>query len=1003
MLERIRPSGSETDHLFIGTERSQYFTLCWNSKTRQVDTIQSFVDVSEKHMRDSQSLDRSLIDPKGQYLALELFQGVLNLIKIVKPRKGKTDYLEKPEQIRISELWVRSSTFLYTESKIPKLALLYQDDKTKVKLATYRLTDEKGNYRQFDSNKDREDDIGDLDLGASHLIPVPKGEEEGRRYAVRHSASAKAHLGGVIVVGETKMLYLDDESKITVQYALDEASIFVAWAPIDGLRYLLADDFGKLHLLTIHVDGPIVLGMDVKQLGLTSKASKLIWLGDNLVFVASHTGDCHVIQLSQDYTSFQVLQTMPNIAPILDFTIMDLGSRSGDVQTNEYSSGQARIVTGSGAFREGSLRSVRSGVGLEDIGILPDMVDVRDLFPLRQLNNTEFINALVVSFVTETRVFTFQYDGEIEEVEEYGGFSLDENTLLAANLPNDKLVQVTESGVRLTDAKSGSLLSSWNPPSGYSITSASGNDSSLLIAVGGRLLISLDPIDSLKELARQDLGENEQVACIHVPPAITGICLVGFWKSGSLSLLSIKSLELIHGESLAGSDEASVPRDIALTQILPEAISGPTLFVAMADGNVLTFSVNKTDYSLSGKKSVILGTQQAKFQILPREDGLSNVFATCEHPSLIYGSEGRIVYSAVTAEDAICVCPFNAEAYPESIVVATPITLKISQIDSERRTHVQTLPMGESIRRIAYSASEKVFGLGGVKRELIQGEEIISSNFRLVDEIMFGDLGNPFSLHNDENNGTELVESIIRAELTIPYGKDGEEALPDRFIVGTSYLSDISNAGTQTRGRILVFGVDSDRNPYLLAEQKLKGGCRRLAVLDGKIVAALVKTVVMYKYDEDVRSGSFTKIASYRTATCPIDLVVQGNTIAVGDMKKSMSLVEYTAGKNGRPAELTEVARHHQSSFTTAIAHIEGDSYVTADADGNLMILRRNREGVTDSDKRRMEITSEINIGEQVNAIKKVMVEPTPGAVVHPRALMATVSFYLPKHMLDLH
>ena len=107
MLEKVRPFGSQIDHLFIGTIRFQYFTVAWNSTTRQFDTMKSFEDVAEKHMQNSQSRDRCLVDPSGRYLAMELFQGILNFVQVVKPRKGNPDYLEKPEQIRITELKIR--------------------------------------------------------------------------------------------------------------------------------------------------------------------------------------------------------------------------------------------------------------------------------------------------------------------------------------------------------------------------------------------------------------------------------------------------------------------------------------------------------------------------------------------------------------------------------------------------------------------------------------------------------------------------------------------------------------------------------------------------------------------------------------------------------------------------------------------------------------------------------------------------------------------------------
>jgi DNA damage-binding protein 1 len=988
MLAKIRPAGATTDHLFIGTIRFQYFTVVWNPKTQQLDTVQSFVDAAEKHMRDSQSRDRCLVDPTGHYMVMELFEGVLNLVKIIKPRKGIPDYLDKPEQVRITELRVRSSTFLHTETKQPKLALLHDNGLGDVRLSTYRIVDEKLQYSVFDPSKNRENDISDLDQGASHLIPVPKGEEEQKRYIVRNAAAARAQLGGVIVVGETKMTYLDDESKAVVEYAMTEASIFVTWERFDDLHYLLADDYGYLHLLTILVDGAVVTGIDVRKIGKTSKATVLVNMGEGILFIASHEDDSQVVrlELGEDTQNLEVLQTMDNVAPILDFAVMDMGSREGETQTNEYSSGQARLVTGSGVFEGGSLRSVRSGVGLEDIGILLDMEDVRGVFALRASEKSQFNDALIISLPIESRIIRFDSDAGIEEVENFRGFSLDQRTLLAMNLFNDLILQVTETAASLLS--SCGVAAQWKPPPGQIITTASANGGHVLLSANGTTLVSLDIRQGLKEVAVQNLGNNDQIACIHVPMQIPNIGVVGFWKSGSVSILNLEALAIIHSEDLRRTNDASIPRNIALTQILPAEIAGPTLFIAMEDGIVLSFNVDRSNYSLSGRKSIVLGTQEAQLQILPRkEPGLFNVFATCEHPSLIYGSEGRIVYSAVTAESATHVCSFNSESFPDSIVVATAENIKISQIDSERRTHVRTLPMGETVRRISYSQNERAFGIGCIKRELFKGEEIITSTFRLVEDVMFGEMGKPFVLR--DQNGPELIECVIRAELPTEYG-DNEPA--ERFIVGTSYLDDDAAQESDVRGRILVFGVDNQRSPYLVATQVLKGACRRVALLDGKILAALTKTVVIYKYVEMTEtSASLSKLATYRTSTCPIDLNITGNIIAVSDLMKSISLVEYVPGEEGLPDKLVEVARHHQSCWSTAVSHVEGDSYLESDAEGNLLVLRRNVNGILLEDRKRMDVTSEMNLGEQVNTIRQINVEPSPNALIVPKAFLATV------------
>jgi len=994
ILQKLRPKDTDVDLLFIGTDRFEYFTLAWNPRTEQLDTIDPFKDPGERHMRDSQSQDRCLVDPSGRYLAMHLWEGVLTMLRLGN-RKNNAMVLEWMDQVRLSELFIKASTFLYTETGQPKIAFLYQSraDSGDAKLATYPLTTDDRNTAasQFRPDKDRDIDDEIPDSSASMLIPVRKEQEKVKRHNVRNVESAKAHIGGLIVVGETRLLYIDEVTKARVESALKEASIFVAWAEYNVKHYFLADDYGNLHLLTLNTDGVVVTGMDVSYIAKTSRASSLVYLGNELLFVASHYGDSQLYRLdllNEDATQYvQLVQTISNIGPILDFTIMDMGNRGDEGQLgNEYSSGQARIVTCSGVHKDGTLRSVRSGVGLEDVGILADLEHCRGLFSLQSYGSPK-TDTLAVSFLTETRVFRFDPHGEVEEVESFAGMAFNHQTLLAMNLSNGQILQVTTATATVLDTESGVTVASWTPAGQSSIVSASANSHSLLLSVDGTELVSLQS-DDLRVVQSKDISEQDQIACIHVPPQLEDVAVVGFWSSGTVSIIDLNTLEPIHGESLRTSkDDASIPRDLALIQILPPNISGPTLFVAMQDGNVITFNISP-DFSLSGRKRVILGMRQARFHLLPQPDStLHSIFATTEHPSLIYGSEGRIVYSAVTAEEATYICPFDTAAFPDCIVLATDAQLKISQIDRVRRTHERPLPMGEMVRRIAYSPKEKVFGLGCIRRDLAGGEETVQSSFKLVDEIIFDRVGKSFPLGGPSH--TELVECVARAELRDSYGNPAE-----RFVVGTSYLPDPDlgpGPSADARGRILVFGVDGERNPYLVLSHELKGACRCLGVMeDGKIVAGLTKTVVVCQYEEtSSTTGELSRLASYRPSSYPAEIHVRGNTIAVADLMKSVSLVEYVTGDKG--PRLVERARHFGSVWATAVGHVEGESWLEADAQGNLMVLRQNLEGVTAEDKRRMEVTSEINLGEMVNRIRGVEVETTPGAMIVPRALLGTV------------
>lgn len=121
------------------------------------------------------------------------------------------------------------------------------------------------------------------------------------------------------------------------------------------------------------------------------------------------------------------------------------------------------------------------------------------------------------------------------------------------------------------------------------------------------------------------------------------------------------------------------------------------------------------------------------------------------------------------------------------------------------------------------------------------------------------------------------------------------------------------------------------------------------------------------------------------------------NVIAVTDLMKSVSLVEYTQGRAGLPSTLSEVARHYETMWGTAIANVADNTYLEADAEGNLIVLQRDVTSYSEDDKRHLRVTSEMLLGEMVNRIRRIDVQPTPNATVIPRAFLATVdgSIYL--------
>ena len=820
-LQKLRPSSSATDHLLVGTDRNMYFTAAWDPGSSQLQTEHSYLDQADKTSRDSPTQDKCLIDPTNAFIAMLLYDGIVTIMPLISNSKkkalGSFDSIGGPIPTRISDLFVRSCTFLYprrTDKDPARLAFLFEDSQQRVCLSVRALDYSSGASGESGS-ADLENVLAtrdDIELGASHLLPVP------------------GPVHGILVLAETKISYFQDVDDSPIVQPLQKATQFVAWTELDEFRWLMADEYGTLYLFMLLLDDVKVSGWKMDALGKTSRASVLVYLDGGHMFIGSHQGDSQVMRIVPG--GLELVQTISNIAPILDFAIMDMGNRSAEGQTNEYSSGQARLVTGSGVFDDGSLRSVRSGVGLEEQGILGDMDNATNIFALRSNPGSNYDNLLVVSFINESRAFTFSADGEVEEQADCLSLRLTDSTLLIHAIDEHHFIQVTPSSARLVDIESSMMLDEWSVPTGQSITSASASGTSLLVAVDGSELGILT-LRGKMTLQRKRQFPEGQIACVHVSEVAPHMCLLGFWQSPEIVIVKAGDLTIMKKQRIS-EDPSSIPRSMLLKNLLPsnDVAPTPTLLVSMANGEVITFAVEPETMALSSQKATVLGTEQANLIPVPgREAGLSNVFATCDHPSLIYGSEGRIVYSAVTAEKATSVCSFNSALYPGALAIATPEDIRIALVDAERTTHVQTLHVGELVRRVAYSPSLKAFGIGTIQRRLLGTEEIVRSRFKLADEVLFKELDN-FDLNEEE-----LVESVIRAEV-----KEDEGDLVERFIVGTTYMDD-NEQDDAIRGRILVFAVVTGRALRLITELPVKGACRALACIDGRIVAALIKTV----------------------------------------------------------------------------------------------------------------------------------------------------------------
>ncbi|VDM76471.1 unnamed protein product [Strongylus vulgaris] len=177
------------------------------------------------------------------------------------------------------------------------------------------------------------------------------------------------------------------------------------------LAYISQDSNGR-HLKTVElslVDKELkTISKQIESLGETTIAECLVYLDNGVLFVGSRFGDSQLVRLTSqphaESNSFvQILQTFTNLAPIRDIAVMECD-------------GQNQIITCSGAFKEGSLRIIRNGIGIDEAASV-DIPGVKGIFTLKI--GSKLDNYLIISLSSETHILAMNGE-ELEDTQLLG-------------------------------------------------------------------------------------------------------------------------------------------------------------------------------------------------------------------------------------------------------------------------------------------------------------------------------------------------------------------------------------------------------------------------------------------------------------------------------------------------------------------------------------------------------------------------------------------------------
>ena len=913
VMKLFRPPTEKKDLLFFVTNKYNAAILeCVKVDDDIEIKTKAHGNVADQISRPSETGSIGIIDPTSRFICLRLYDGLLKVIALDKDNREL-----KAFNIRMEELSIQDIQFLHGPLN-PTVAFIYQDGSSR-HVKTYEI-----NAREKELVKGpwKQDNV---ETEANLLIAVPEP------------------LCGALIVGQDSICYHNGDKYHAIAPPLLRQSTVNCYCPVDDSRYLLGDMSGRLFLLLLEKDdspnGSGVKDLKLELLGEITIPECLTYLDNGVVYVGSRLGDSQLVKLNveqnEDGSFAEIMESFTNLGSIVDMCVVDFERQ-----------GQGQLITCSGAFKEGSLRIIRNGIGIQEHASI-DLSGIKGIWPLRVNTESTHDNVLAVSFVGETRFLSI--GGEEVSSFRIEGFLTDNQTFFAGNVSFDQIIQVSSNSIRIACMKTTAMKMEWAPDN-QKISVVSCNHSQVVCAARD-VIYYLKIVEGGIQLINSKKMEFE-VSCLDNNPLIsnqeTNLCSVGLWTDISLRILNLPDLTQMHLEKLEGE---IIPRSIIATTFE----GTPYLLCALGDGSLYYFLLDAKTGILTEKKKVTLGTQPTMLKSFKSHDSSSNIFACSDRPTVIYSSNHKLVFSNVNLKEVNHMCPLNAEAYPDSLALANDSSLLIGTIDEIQKLHIRTIPLGESPRRISYQEATQTFGLitqrldvqesdgthsvrdsastqanvttysqnsGPLRASLsgagdIMSQEIEVSNLLILDQHTFE------VLHAHQFMQNETALSIISSKL----GTD-----ETYYVVGVCTVN--PDEPEPRLGRIVVFQW-ADQKLAQVCEKEIKGAPFTLTEFNGKLLVTINSSVRLFEF----RERELNNECSYYNTILALFLKTKGDFILVGDLMRSMTLLNYKQME----MNLEEIARDFQPNWLTALEILDDDNFLGSENSLNLFVCQKDR------------------------------------------------------------
>lgn len=457
---------------------------------------------------------------------------------------------------------------------------------------------------------------------------------------------------------------------------------------------------------------------------------------------------------------------------------------------------------------------------------------------------------------------------------------------------------------------------------------------------------------------------------------------VGMWTDNSVRLLTLPTLQEITRVHLGVDTQARDILSVSLGDI-------DYLLVGLGDGTLITFTLNlaTTDGlpSLSGRRKIVLGTHPISFTAF-RNAATLCVFATCDRPTVIYSHYGKLLFSMVNVSEVAGMTPFHSEMFPDCIALSSDTGLLIGVINDIQKIHIQSFPLGEMPKRIVHCPTRNLYVVTTEKVSMTPGGEVSESRVLFIDDGTFEVVA---------SQGLDYTEQGL-CLTTISCGSDGAE----RVAVGTAYINPAEDE--PTKGRILIFDIDADRRITQVVDEstnQTKGAVMCLSTLQSgsinKLVAGIGSKVAIYNIEAGDVGGSMKLVVEciHHGFIVTVNIRVRGDLILVGDILKSVTLLQYkppsqdemestdtsAPSSSTQQGTLVEVARDFSSHTMRGLEFWDEDLILFTEDFGNIFVMRRQLDASTDEERAKLLARAEFHVGDYINVFRKGSLDSQPG------------------------